>query len=329
MTKILLLFYSQSGEAARAVEVLSRVLSVSDVELVVERIVPTKPYPSPWRSPIDFFGVLSECHLGPLPKLEPVGFASHDKYDLIILVYQVWFLAPSLPIQSLLNSPSAEICRDAKVITGSVSRAMWHSASETMKRLLASLRARHIDNISLTHQGPAWATFVAAPRALLTGRKDGLLGVFPPAGLDEAELARLARLATVILNQRERLREPDHHPLLNGVGATRVKVRSMLPEFLGFYYFRAWAYPLRFLKRAGKAFEAVGITIFIVCLAILILVGIPIILLIHLAISPWIRRWSAARSARLREPSDDSSLFSPAATQHDQHPAQFVDGRSR
>ena len=182
------------------------------MDLVVEILRPNVDYPFPWRSIAGFFNVLPECHLGPLPRMEPVKFNLAQKFDLVILVYQVWFLEnASLPIQDFLQCcPAAEVWRNAKVITVSVSRNMWHSASETMKTLLKTAGARHIDHVSLTHQGPAWATFITTPRALLFGKKEGFWGVFPPAGLSAAELEGVGRFrSSVVLQQRDQLRYAD------------------------------------------------------------------------------------------------------------------------
>lgn len=312
MTKILILYYSQSGQAALAAGTLARVLNVDDVNLTVERIAPVRAYPYPWRSPIDFFGVLPECHLGPLPELSPIQTTPQTKFDLVFLIYQVWFLAPSPPIQSFLNSPLSAILEGSKVVTVSVSRAMWHSASETMKELLDRVKAKHIDHIALTHQGPAWATLVSVPRAALTGASNGLWGLFPPAGLGESELKRLEGLAETILGRRDEILQKEPRSLLTGREAAPVNVRSLLPEFLGRYYFLAGAYSIRFLRRAGKLSESIGLVVFIVVLFWLIVAGIPLLSLLQTMIGPLIRRWTQERRARLEEPSG-GSIFRAAS----------------
>ena len=149
------------------------------------------PYAFPW-SFWGFFGVLPDCVLGHAPDIEAPSFTPDDKFDLVILAYQVWFLAPSLPIQGFLASPFARVLRDTRVITLVVCRNMWHTASETMKRLLALAGAIHIDNVVLTDPSPPLASFVTTPRWMFTGKRDRFMG-FPPAGVpgggDPAPLA--------------------------------------------------------------------------------------------------------------------------------------------
>ena len=60
---------------------------------------------------------------------------------------------------------------------------MWQRASMAMKQLLAAAGASHCDNVAVTHQGSPLVTLISTPRALLSGKRDRLLGVFPSAGV--------------------------------------------------------------------------------------------------------------------------------------------------
>ena len=128
---------------------------------------------------------------------------------------------------------------------------MWHTASLTVKRLLAAAEAPQIDNIVVTHQGPAWATFITTTRALLLGKRDKLWGVFPPAGL-AAEQSRLAgaSLGTCIASQLPVAgRQREQLVKRRGQRAVELNRRYVLPELVGWFGFSAWARLLRFLKR--------------------------------------------------------------------------------
>jgi hypothetical protein len=300
-SRVLLVYYSQSGDAARIADALGKSLH-APIELVSERLRPKLAYPFPWRSVGRFFDVLPECHLGPLPELAPPQFDPDQHFDLVILVYQVWFLAPSLPVQSFLRSSSARVLRNTKVVTISVSRNMWHSASETMKGLLQQCGARHIDNAAVTHQGPAWATFITTPRALLFGKTAPFWGVFPPAGIGEKELARVTRLGEAIRRQLDELRGPDNHPLLRGLEAVPVNSRYLIADLFGWYWFRAWAYFLKLLGRLGPVPRRAGIYCFVVCLVFAIVVAIPLSMVARLLLWPFMSRWTAAYVRRLEEP---------------------------
>jgi hypothetical protein len=301
--RILLVYYSQSGEAARIADALAKSLHTPDMELVTERLRPKVDYPFPWRSVGRFFDVLPECHLGPLPELEVPRFDPDQRFDLIIFVYQVWFLAPSLPVQSFLQSPAARVLRNTKVLTISVSRNMWHSASETMKGLLQQCGALHIDNAAVTHQGPAWATFITTPRALLFGKTAPFWGIFPAAGIGERELARVMFFGEAIRRQLDTLPRADAGPLLRGLGAIHVNRRYVLADLLGWYWFRAWAHFLKLLGRFGPLPRRAGVYCFVVCLVFAIVVAIPLSMGARLLLWPLMRRWTAAYVRRLEQPS--------------------------
>jgi hypothetical protein len=296
MTRILLIYYSQSGEAARIVEALTASLHAPEVELAVERLRPKQDYPFPWRSIGRFFDVLPECHLGPFPELEPLRFDADQRFDLVILIYQVWFLMPSLPVQSFLQSQAARVLRDTKLMTIVVSRNMWHSAAETMKVLLASAGARHIDNIAVTHQGPAWATFITTPRLLLFGRRTRSRGGVADADLD--------RIRCIGANIQRWCSEPEatNEPRLAPSAAAPISRRYLLPDLLGWYLFRGWAYFLKFLSRLGTMPRRAGIYLFVAWLIFAVLLLIPLSMIVRLLLYPILNPRLEAYSRRLQEP---------------------------
>jgi hypothetical protein len=299
--RILLIYYSQSGDAGRVAETLRESLQAPGVEIIQECVRPVPAYPFPWRSLFRFFNVLPECHLGPVPEIEPPSFNPDDNYDLILLVYQVWFLTPSLPIQGFLASSAARVLTGRTVITVSVSRNMWQSASEEMKKLLQKLGALHLDNIVVTHQGQPWATFVTAPRFLLFGKKEPFWGIFPAAGLSEVELERVRRLGTALRERAHVL--PQSQSLLRDLGAVEVNRRYLLPELIGWYLFRGWARFLKRLGRVGRGVRLAGVGLFMLFLATVVVVGIPLLFLVSLLLYPVVRGMTRSYAERLAEPS--------------------------
>ena len=181
---ILVLSYSQTGDVNRAAEAFVEPLQAAGATVVWEHLRPRVPYPSPWRSMRTFFGVMPDCMLGHAPEIEDPRFDAGAPFDLVILAYQVWFLSPSLPIRRFLESRHAEVLRGRKVVTLSVSRNMWHSASLTMKQLLAAAGGQQIDNIASPTRAPLGPHL--SPRRAPCCRENGTgCGrIFPPAGLD-------------------------------------------------------------------------------------------------------------------------------------------------
>jgi len=282
--RVLVLHYSQSGQSARAAASFVSTLDPARFDVRMEPVRAKTGYPFPWTF-WGFFGVLPDCVLGRAPEIEPPGFSPDEKFDLVILVYQVWFLAPSLPIQGFLASPWARVLRDTRVITLVVCRNMWHTASETMKARLAALGALHIDNVVLTDPSPPIASFVTTPRWMFTGKQDRFMG-FPPAGVPEEEIRRLSRFGTAISQSESALEGRDARPILRGLGAVEVEPRFVLPELIGRLSFRPWARAIDAAGRAGALARRAAILLFFLYLVFAILVLVPLAALARLLFHP-------------------------------------------
>jgi len=138
MDRILVLYYSQSGEVADIARLFTTELSRTGVEVTIERLDPETAYPYPWRSIRRFFDAMPESVLGLPPPIRLPGYDPTSRFRLVVLVYPVWFLSPALPVQAFFRLPHAEVLRGTETVTITVSRAMWQRASERIKDLLAN-----------------------------------------------------------------------------------------------------------------------------------------------------------------------------------------------
>ncbi|PLZ88721.1 hypothetical protein [Fischerella thermalis] len=302
MKRVLVVYYSQSGDVTRAVESFTKFLQTAEIELTWECIKPKDNYPFPW-SLYKFFDVFPECVNGEPPEIYPPKFGNDEKFDLIILAYQVWFLAPSLPIQGFLKSKYAKVLENTKVITLVVCRNMWHSASETMKKMIAEVGGIHIDNVVLTHQGPPLATFITTPRLLLTGKKNRFLGVLPAAGVRDEDIYALSRFGKQIANNLAALSDSSRQPMLQGLGAVEVNQRYVIPEFIGRLVYRPWAKIARFFGKQGSWSRIPIVCIF----AVQLIFAIPIVLIVSTVVqflfAPLIHKKIASYIELLKSPS--------------------------
>src|SRR5256885_11592133 len=100
MKRVLVVHFSQTGQLARVARALvSPLAGAGDVELVEETLRPIRPYPFPWPF-WRFLEVMPETVLLEPPPLEPLSVRPEERFDLIVLAYQVWYLAPSGPTRS-------------------------------------------------------------------------------------------------------------------------------------------------------------------------------------------------------------------------------------
>lgn len=303
MTRILIVYYSQTGQLTRvARSMMAPLAKRADVELVWQELVPQEPYPFPWG----FFTFLDafpeSVYLDP-PQLRPLAFDPDSRFDVVILAYQVWFLAPSLPITGFLKSPAARVLKDTPVITLIGCRNMWLSAHHKMKQLLVKLGARLIDNVVLQDQGPPWATFITTPRWLLTGKKAGFWGIFPPAGISEADIQGAARFGRALADSLHLLQSRPSVSLLSGLGAVKVNPGYIAGEKIGHRSFMLWGRLLQAIGRPGHPLRRAVLLIYVVFLVSMILTVLPLGILLRALLRPLMRRRMDAQLAQLEQPS--------------------------
>lgn len=307
MTRILVVYYSQTGQLTRVVRSFMEPLAGrADVQIMWQQIEPIVNYPFPWKL-LPFFDVFPEAvYLDP-PAIVPPAIDPVARYDLVVLAYQVWFLSPSLPITAFLKSPAARVLADTPVITVIGCRNMWLSAQETVRALIAQRGGRLIDNVVLTDQGPPWATFVTTPRWMLTGKQNGFARVFPPAGISEQDIAGAARFGRALADVLLLLQSGPSGPLLQGLGAVRVNPAYIASERLAHRSFRIWGALLRAIGPAGHPVRRSVLIVYIVFLISLILIVVPLGVLLRALLRPLMRRRVRREVAHLEQPSGSGS----------------------
>lgn len=196
-TRILVISYSQTGQLDKLLDSVLGPVKKSGVtvdHLVVE---PVRPYPFPWGR-VQFFNEFPESVYGIPTPLKPIKIDPEAKYDLVILGYTVWYLNPSIPINSFLRSAEAKaLFRNKPVITIIGARNMWVLAQEKVRATIAQLGGRVVGNISLIDHASNLVSIVTVIRWMFYGRKEAT-ALLPRAGISDAEIADSARFGEVI-----------------------------------------------------------------------------------------------------------------------------------
>ena len=81
MKRVLVVYYTQSGDVERAAQSFTKFLNAPQIELTWERIQPKVDYPYPW-SFRKFFDVFPECVNEEPPKINPPAFDLTQKFNL-------------------------------------------------------------------------------------------------------------------------------------------------------------------------------------------------------------------------------------------------------
>ena len=257
--------YSQTGQLREVADALTAPLVASGWDIRRVDVQPRVAFPFPW--PIRrFFGVFPAA-VDPealVELVEPAGGFDTDPEELVILAYQVWYLAPSLPIRSLLKT-HPEAVRNRTVVTLIACRNMWYSAAIEMSGLLRSAGARRVEVVAATDTRRQSTTLVTTLRWLLTGRREPFLW-FGRAGIGEAELARVADVGRSIA-------ESERCPKL----AAPIVPTLAAADLLAATVFRRWGAAVRSAWRFGAVAQAATLATFVLGLGIGIVVGMPLI----------------------------------------------------
>lgn len=186
MKRVLVVYYTQSGQLK---EIIDSVLSpLTEVTIDFLPIDTTEPFPFPWTDEA-FFGAFPESYLQIPQPLKPFQLA-HTDYDLVILGYQVWYLSPSIPFNSFLQSEAGkQLLQGKPVITISGTRNMWVMAQQKVKKLLTNCGAQLVGNIALTDRHHNHISVITIVQWLFSGDKNKrYLGVFPKAGVADKDI---------------------------------------------------------------------------------------------------------------------------------------------
>jgi hypothetical protein len=257
--------YSQTGQLREVAEALTAPLVASGWDIRWADVQPRVAFPFPW--PIRRFFGLFPAAVDPealVDLVEPAGGFETEPEELAILAYQVWYLAPSLPIRSLLKA-HPEAFRNRRVVSLIACRNMWYSAAIEVSGLLRSAGARSVEVVAATDTRPQWATFVTTLRWLLTGKRESFLW-FERAGVGPAELDRVAGVGQRIAESGQC--SQDAAPIVPTLAAA---------DLLAGTVFRRWGATVRSARRFGAVAQAASLAIFVVGLGVGIAAGLPLI----------------------------------------------------
>ena len=196
MKRVLVVYYTQSGQLK---EIIDSVLSpLTEVTIDFLPIDTAEPFPFPWTDKA-FFGAFPESYLQIPQSLKPFHLA-HTDYDLVILGYQVWYLSPSIPFNSFLQSEAGkQLLQGKPVVTISGTRNMWVMAHQKVKKLLTGCGAQLVGNIALTDRHHNHISVITIVQWLFSGDKNKrYLGVFPKAGVADKDIQGASVYGTLI-----------------------------------------------------------------------------------------------------------------------------------
>jgi len=252
MKKVLIIYYSQTGQLTEIVHSVTTSLKNNDeFVLSFEELKPQTPYPFPWTGK-QFFQAFPESVREIPCKLKPLRCNPDESYDLIILAYQIWYLSPSIPVNSFLQSEEARRILDGKpVVTIIGSRNMWVMAHENVKQKIINSGGHHVGNIVLLDKAPNLISVITIIRWLINGKREskGFIGkLFPRAGVSEKDVLESFKYGEILADS---CKENDYSETQNKLvisGAVIINTALMSIEKRGYMMFKIWA---KFILKKG------------------------------------------------------------------------------
>lgn len=248
MKKVLVIYFTQSGQQRRILEALLKPFADSGHEVHFEELKPVKPFPFPWTA-YQFFNAFPETFKQELLPLQPLSEKAFGNHDLVILGYQPWFLTPSRPVSTFLQSGDAKrILNNRYVVTVLGCRNMWLGGQEKVKHWLRAANARLVGHIALADKGGNLTSLITILHWMLTGKKEPFW-FFPEAGVSQRDIQQASVFGNLIKDALNAGRFDSLQEALNGAGAIEIKPSLVLMEKRGQKSFSVWA---RFVSAGGN-----------------------------------------------------------------------------
>ncbi|HSD36754.1 MAG TPA: dialkylresorcinol condensing enzyme [Rhodocyclaceae bacterium] len=304
---VLVINYSQSGQLSRIVErILAPLQADARISVHVENLQPRTRFAFPW-SMRGFLDAFPESALQIPGELEPLSLSGDEHFDLVILPYQVWFLAPSQPVVAFMRHPVAhKLLRGKPVVTVIACRNMWLLAQEKMKLLISTAGGHLIDNVALTDNAHTLATLITTPLWVLTGNRQ-VLKSLPPAGVSEQDIQRTVRFGKALRNALHNDDEKRTAPLLSGLQAVSVNPRLIVSEKAGTRSFFLWGHLLHAAGPAGSARRVPLLAIYALFLVAMVVTVVPLSLVLQAILRPLLTPHLIRLKQSFEEPSGSDS----------------------
>lgn len=251
MKKILVIYYTQTGQARQALDaVLKPFLNNQEYCVDFELIKPKKQLPYPWKYS-EFFDVFPENVHGVPFEYEPLAIDTNTNYDLVVIGYQPWFLSICRPVNSFLLSDAAKKLLTGKpVITVINCRNMWLGAQEKMKQRLLDLNAKLVGNIVFADRSSNLTSLITVLAFELKGVKQNYMGFFPRYGVADQDLETAPEVGKLIETALQQNSFDKLQELIIAKDLVTVKPNLLLMEGRGRALFPLYA---NYVSKKGTA----------------------------------------------------------------------------
>jgi hypothetical protein len=249
MKKVLVINFSQSGQLD---EIVTNFIS-GLINVAIDRIhfKPHRKFPFPWKTN-NFYNSMPETVDENPIQLEAIEF-KEEKYDLIVLGYQPWFLSPSLPTSSLLQDHEfKKRMHETPIVTIIGARNMWLNAQESVVQHVQNSGGKLVGNIALVDRSPNHLSAISIVHWMMTGKKTRKWGIFPIPGVSQQDIEHCAKYC---IDLNECIKHSNYSGYQNSIvskGGIRINTNILFIEARAKKIFRLWARLIKKKESQGK-----------------------------------------------------------------------------
>lgn len=284
MKNVLVIYYTQSGQLESIAKNIAKpFLNSDEINITFYEIQLEKPFPFPWNKD-SFFDAFPESFLQIPTALKPVPEEIlNTKFDLVLFHYQVWYLSPSIPINSFLKSDDAKkILNNTPVITISGSRNMWIMAQEKIKVLLRKANANLVGNVALVDRVGNLISVITIVEWMFSGVKKKYLGIFPLPGVSDKDIQESSQFGEIMLDSLQKNNFTELQPKLVNAGAVKISSYLVTVDKTANKIFNKWSNIIYKNQKNRKQL----LKVFNVYLFLAIWLISPIVYILHLITYP-------------------------------------------
>lgn len=285
MKNVLVIYYSQSGQLESIAQNIAKpFLNSEEIKVTFHEIQLEKPFPFPWDK-TSFFDAFPESFMQIPTALKPVSEEIlNTKFDLVLLHYQVWYLSPSIPINSFLKSNEAKkILDNTPVVTISGSRNMWIMAQEKIKVLLQQANAPLVGNVALVDRVGNLISVITIVEWMFSGIKKKYLGFFPLPGVSEKDIQESTKFGEAILSAFNQNNLTNLQPKLIALDGIRISPYLITVDKTANKIFNKWSQLISKNQKNRKQL----LKIFYIYLFLAIWLISPIVYILHIITYPF------------------------------------------
>ena len=283
MKEVLVVYYSQTGQLFDILKNVVSDIGRDAVNVSYYEIKMVKPFHFPWNKDA-FFDCFPESFLQiPAPFIAPDEDILSKKYDLVILGHQVWYLSPSIPLNSFLKSEWAKrLLKGTPVITVIGARNMWVMAQEKVKKLVVDSGAELVGNIALVDEHPNHISVITIVHWMFGGKKTRKWGIFPKPGVSDENISSAARFGQTIKTALMAENYTGLQDNLLRLKAVKINPFLVIADKRGNLLFSKWANIIIKKGKAGDPKRAKWLALFNYYLLFAIWIIAPIVFVVFL-----------------------------------------------